>query len=48
MSLQIEQLKLAKAAIPEDLLDQKNAYEIRMNLLVSLVQMGKLTLPGTF
>ncbi|KAJ3304723.1 hypothetical protein HDV03_002408 [Kappamyces sp. JEL0829] len=30
----------------EELLDQKNGYEIRMNMLVTMIQLGKLNMPG--
>ncbi|KAJ1345130.1 hypothetical protein BSLG_000645 [Batrachochytrium salamandrivorans] len=40
----IATLKVTKAVIPEDLQDKKTAYEIRMNLLVTLIQLGKLTM----
>ncbi|KAJ3233236.1 Coiled-coil and C2 domain-containing protein 1B [Chytriomyces hyalinus] len=43
---QISALKVAKKPIPEDLLDRKNGYEIRMNMLVTLVQLGTLTMPA--
>jgi hypothetical protein len=46
ISQEIETLTNQKKSIPEDLQDAKFAYEIRMNLLVTLVQAGTLTMPG--
>ncbi|KAJ3261279.1 Coiled-coil and C2 domain-containing protein 1B [Chytriomyces hyalinus] len=43
---QISALKVAKKPIPDDLVDRKNGYEIRMNMLVTLVQLGTLTMPA--
>ncbi|KAI8615843.1 hypothetical protein BC830DRAFT_1081011 [Chytriomyces sp. MP71] len=42
---QITALKAAKKPVPEELMDRKNGYEIRMNMLVTLVQFGTLTMP---
>jgi hypothetical protein len=43
ISKQIQNLKSSGKTVPADLSDQLLSYEIKMNLLVSLVQMGKLT-----
>jgi hypothetical protein len=43
---QIASLKVSKKPIPDDLQDMKSAYEIKMNLLITMVQMGTLTMPG--
>ncbi|KAI8835669.1 hypothetical protein BJ741DRAFT_549668 [Chytriomyces cf. hyalinus JEL632] len=43
---QISALKVSKKPIPDDLVDRKNGYEIRMNMLVTLVQLGTLTMPA--
>ncbi|EGF81497.1 hypothetical protein BATDEDRAFT_34789 [Batrachochytrium dendrobatidis JAM81] len=39
---QIAQLTVTRKPIPEEIQDKKTAYEIRMNLLVTLIQLGKL------
>ncbi|KAL2914184.1 hypothetical protein HK105_206275 [Polyrhizophydium stewartii] len=41
---QIAQLQAAKKPVPDDLSDRRTAYEIRMNMLVTLVQLGKLSM----
>jgi hypothetical protein len=40
---EIQALKSSGKTVPADLSDALLSYEIKMNLLVSLVQMGKLT-----
>ncbi|KAJ3217457.1 Coiled-coil and C2 domain-containing protein 1B [Dinochytrium kinnereticum] len=45
LSAQIASLQAARKAVPEDLNDRKMGLELRMNLLVTLVQVGKLTMP---
>lgn len=46
ISTEIEQLLSQKKPVPDELQDLKFAYEIKMNLLVSMVQMGTLTMEG--
>ena len=41
---QIAQYQVKKAKVPEDLTDRKQQLEIKMQLLVLQVQMGKLTM----
>ncbi|KAJ2993250.1 hypothetical protein HDV02_002562 [Globomyces sp. JEL0801] len=43
---QIVQLKAKGMAVPEDLNFQKSGYEIKMNMLVTSIQMGMLDMPG--
>jgi hypothetical protein len=43
---EIEQLTVQRKKIPDELQDAKMAYEIKMNMLVSMVQMGTLTMPA--
>jgi hypothetical protein len=43
---QIQQCTLQKQPIPDELQDKKNGYEIRMNMLVTMVQLGQLTMQG--
>ena len=43
---QITQFQASKKLVPDELQDKKNAYEIRMNMLVTMVQLGKLTMEG--
>ncbi|KAI8837334.1 hypothetical protein BC829DRAFT_405150 [Chytridium lagenaria] len=45
LTSQIAALQAARKPVPEDLTDRKMGYELRMNLLVTLVQVGKLTMP---
>ena len=42
---EIEQLTAQRKKIPDEMQDAKMAYEIKMNMLVSMVQMGTLTMP---
>jgi hypothetical protein len=44
LSAQISKLQLSKTPVPEDLLDRKTGLEIRMNMLVTMVQLGSLTM----
>ncbi|KAJ3392921.1 Coiled-coil and C2 domain-containing protein 1B [Entophlyctis sp. JEL0112] len=41
---QISALKAAKRPVPDDLMDKKNGYEFRLNILVTMVQTGALTI----
>ncbi|KAJ3411982.1 Coiled-coil and C2 domain-containing protein 1B [Chytridiales sp. JEL 0842] len=41
---QIAALKAARKPVPDELDDRKTGYEIRMNLLVTMVQVGALTM----
>ena len=43
---EIEALKRSKKPVPEDLIELKAAYDMKMNLLVSLIQVGSLTMDG--
>ena len=45
----VQQIAAAQAARKpvDDLMDRKTSYEIRMNLLVTLVQAGSLSMSGT-
>ena len=45
ISQEIEQLTVQRKKIPDELQDAKMAYEIKMNMLVSMVQLGTLTMP---
>ena len=46
ISKQIAALQAAKKPVPEDLIDRKSGLELRMNLLVTMVQLGSLTMDG--
>jgi hypothetical protein len=35
-------------SVPDELVDKKQAYELRMNILVTLIQIGKLDMDGFF
>jgi hypothetical protein len=39
--------RIAKGENNDDLVDRKNGYEIKMNMLVTMIQLGKLDMPGT-
>ncbi len=42
----IESLERSHKPVPEDILDLKSAYEIKMNMLVTNIQLGKLDMAG--
>lgn len=42
----MQALKKAKKPIPDDMVDKKQAYDIKMNMLVTLIQLGKLDMNG--
>ncbi len=46
ISAEIDALYAQKKKIPEEIEDLKRSYEIKMNLLVSMVQSGSLTMEG--
>lgn len=44
----VQQITMGKKPVPEELSDRKSAYELRMNILVTLVSTGALSMEGTF
>ncbi|KAI8903968.1 hypothetical protein EDD86DRAFT_195159 [Gorgonomyces haynaldii] len=42
----LQEIQQLKGKPSDDLMDKKQAYEFRMNLLVTLIQLGKLDMPG--